>query len=86
MRELTDTTLHLTIQPKYSALMNVKHQQRIQDAFIQHKNQHVKVTITIETNKENNTETPADIAERVHDAQKQSAKKQFLLILQFNGL
>ncbi|MCX7125323.1 MAG: DNA polymerase III subunit gamma/tau, partial [Gammaproteobacteria bacterium] len=75
MRELTDTTLHLTIQPKYSALMNVKHQQRIQDAFIQHKNQHVKVTITIETNKENNTETPADIAERVHDAQKQSAKK-----------
>jgi len=75
LKELTETVLHLTIQPKYAALLNVKHPQRIQEAFAEQKGRQVKVSITVEKNKENTLETPADIAERAHDANKQSAKK-----------
>ncbi|OGT43757.1 MAG: DNA polymerase III, subunit gamma and tau [Gammaproteobacteria bacterium RIFCSPHIGHO2_12_FULL_40_19] len=72
MRELTNDALHLTLQPKYSALLNARQQQRIQDAITLHMNRPVKVTISIADNK---TETPADLAVRTQEAHKQSAKK-----------
>ena len=75
LKELTGTTLHLTIQPKYAALLNVKHSQRIQEAFAEQKGQQITVSITIEKHKETTLETPAAITERVHDANTQSAKK-----------
>lgn len=72
MKTRTNDLLHLTIQPKYAALLNARQQQRIQDAFIQLTGRTAKVTITVEENK---TETPADHVARLQDANKQSAKK-----------
>lgn len=56
IRELTNDLLHLTIESKYAVLLNTKHQQRIQDAFVEHKNHAIKVTITIAEH-ENKIET-----------------------------
>ena len=72
IRELSSEKLHLTIHPKYAALLNTKHQQRIQDAFAEYKNQQLKVIITVE---ETQMETPADLAVKRHDANKRSAKE-----------
>lgn len=73
LRSLTDNILHLTIQPKYVALLNVRHQERIQDAFIQKRSQVIKVKITVE---EITAETPAERITRLQEAQKTSAKKE----------
>jgi DNA polymerase-3 subunit gamma/tau len=74
MRSLTDDLLQLTIQPKYAALLNARQQQRIQDALTQLTGRNIKVTITA-TTEENKMETPAELTARLHDANKQSAKK-----------
>ncbi|MCX7120525.1 MAG: DNA polymerase III subunit gamma/tau [Gammaproteobacteria bacterium] len=74
LRELKNGVLQLSIQPKYSALLNTKHQERIEEAFAANKGEKIKVTITIEKNKENMMDTPADMAVRAHEADKQSAK------------
>lgn len=72
MRALTQDALQLTLLPKYAALLHARHQQRIQDALIQHLNRPMRVTITIE---KNTLETPADVAVRLHEASTESAKK-----------
>ncbi len=72
LKSYANDLLHLTLHPKYAALLNPKQQQRIQGALTQHHNQNTKIKITIEENK---METPAESAARLQDAQKQSAKK-----------
>jgi len=72
MREFSNEALHLTLQKKYAALTNARLQQRIQDALSELTGRTIKVSIMIDDTK---TETPADIARRTLDENKQSAKK-----------
>ena len=71
MKSFSDNALHLIIAPKYAALLNTKHQERIQEAFAQKRGRSLKVKITVE---DNAIATPAESAERLREAQKTSAK------------
>ena len=68
----TDETLNLSLQPKFKALFNARHQTSIQAAVTKACHRPMTVTITIT---ENAQETPAEADELARTAKMQSAKK-----------
>lgn len=72
LQSMNNNTIALVIQKKFAALLNDRQKQRIAEAIQQVTQQPITLTISIE---ETALETPAHIAVRTRDAQKQSAKK-----------
>lgn len=73
LRSLGENELQLTLLPKYSALLNDRQRDRIQEAVIKVLGRNIRVTITVDAN--GSLETPAISAERLQEAQQQSAKR-----------
>lgn len=73
LRNLTENELQLSLQPKYSALLNERQRARIQEAVTKALNKDVRVVINVDP--EASQETPAMIVAQSQEALKQSAKR-----------
>lgn len=71
LAKLTETSITLNTKPKYKALISDRLKSRLKDALTQHFNHEMQLTIEI---KDDSTETPAETAERLQAAKKESAK------------
>lgn len=72
LKSMNNNSIALVIQKKFAALLNDRQKQRIAEAIQHVTQQPITLTISVE---ETTLETPAHIAVRTRDAQKQSAKK-----------
>lgn len=73
LRSFSETELQLSVQPKYSALLNEKQRERIQDAVVKVLGKTIRVTIVTDANA--SLETPAVSLQRTQERLQQSAKK-----------
>ncbi|MDP1574058.1 MAG: DNA polymerase III subunit gamma/tau [Coxiellaceae bacterium] len=73
LRNFSENELQLTLLPKYSALLNERQRERIQEAVVKVLGTTIRVTIIVDANA--SLETPAVSAGRLKETRQQSAKK-----------